>query len=121
MLIRFSHVQLLVTLWTVAHQAPLSVGFFGQEYWSMLHARMQEIFLTQVLNSHLLCPLHWQVGSLPLAPPGKLNVIYKDDLFLDSAFNERNTVSIQIQNSAKEFRSQLIFFCAVQYGNHMYL
>ena len=121
MLIRFSHVQLLVTLWTVAHQAPLSVGFFGQEYWSMLHARMQEIFLTQVLNSHLLCPLHWQVGSLPLAPPGKLNVIYKDDLFLDSAFNERNTVSIQIQNSAKEFRSQLILFCAVQYGNHMYL
>ena len=23
------------------------------------------------LNLHLLCLLHWQVGSLPLAPPGK--------------------------------------------------
>ena len=22
----------LVTLWTVAHQAPLSIGFYGQEY-----------------------------------------------------------------------------------------
>ena len=27
-----SHVQLFVTLWTVAHQALLSVGFFRQEY-----------------------------------------------------------------------------------------
>ena len=25
-------------------------------------------------NSHLLCLLHWQVGSLPLAPPGKLPI-----------------------------------------------
>ena len=33
---RFSHVQLLVTLWTVAHQAPMSMGFFKQEYWSGL-------------------------------------------------------------------------------------
>ena len=32
----FSHVQLLVTLWTVAHQAPLSMGFSRQEYWSGL-------------------------------------------------------------------------------------
>ena len=24
------------TLWTVAHQAPLSMGFFRQEYWSEL-------------------------------------------------------------------------------------
>ena len=28
----FSHVQLFGTLWTVAHQAPLSMGFFRQEY-----------------------------------------------------------------------------------------
>ena len=26
----------LVTLWTVAHQTPLSMGFPGQEYWSGL-------------------------------------------------------------------------------------
>ena len=33
---RFSHVQLFVTPLTVAHQAPLSVGFSRQEYWSGL-------------------------------------------------------------------------------------
>ena len=33
---RFSGVQLFVTLWTRAHQAPLSMGFSIQEYWSRL-------------------------------------------------------------------------------------
>ena len=28
------HVQLFVTQWTVSCQAPLSMGFFRQEYWS---------------------------------------------------------------------------------------
>ena len=32
----FSCVQLFVTLWPVAHQGPLSIGFFRQEYWSGL-------------------------------------------------------------------------------------
>ena len=31
-----SHVQLFVTPWTVAHHAPLSMGFSRQEYWSGL-------------------------------------------------------------------------------------
>ena len=31
-----SRVQLFVTPWTVAYQAPLSVGFSRQEYWSRL-------------------------------------------------------------------------------------
>ena len=33
---RFSCVPLFVTLWTVAFQAPLSMGFSRQEYWSGL-------------------------------------------------------------------------------------
>ena len=31
-----SCVQLFVTLWTVAHQTSLPMGFFRQEYWSGL-------------------------------------------------------------------------------------
>ena len=31
-----SCVRLFVTLWTVAYQAPLFMGFSGQEYWSGL-------------------------------------------------------------------------------------
>ena len=36
MLSRFSCVWFCATLWTVAHQAPLSTGFSSQEYWSGL-------------------------------------------------------------------------------------
>ena len=32
----FSHVQLFATPWTVAHQAPLSMGFSRKEYYSGL-------------------------------------------------------------------------------------
>ena len=35
------------------------------------HALLQGIFPTQGSNPRLLCLLHWQVGSLPLAPTGK--------------------------------------------------
>ena len=36
MLSCFSSVRLFATLWTVAGQAPLSMGFSRQEYWSGL-------------------------------------------------------------------------------------
>ena len=32
-LIHFSSVRLFATLWTVAHQAPLPLGFSRKEYW----------------------------------------------------------------------------------------
>ena len=36
MLSCFSHVQLFVTPWTIAHQAPLSMGFSKKECWNVL-------------------------------------------------------------------------------------
>ena len=71
MLSHFSHVQLFATLQTVAHQAPLSMRFSRQEYWSGLPCSLQGITLIQGSNPLLLCLLHWQAGSSPLAPPGK--------------------------------------------------
>ena len=35
------------------------------------HFLLQGVFLTQGSNPNLLCLLHLQVGSLPLAPPGR--------------------------------------------------
>ena len=46
----FSHVQLFVTLWTVAHQAPLSRGFPGKNTGVGCHFLLQGIFLTQGSN-----------------------------------------------------------------------
>ena len=54
------------SLWTVAHQAPLSVGISRKECWSGLSRPPQGIFPSQGLNPHLLSLLCWQMGSLPL-------------------------------------------------------
>ena len=49
-----SNVQLFVTPWTIAYQAPPSMGFTRWEYWSGLHFLLQGIFLTQGSNPGLL-------------------------------------------------------------------
>ena len=50
-------VQLFVTQWTVAHQAPLSMDFSRQEYWSGLPFPSPDLSY-QVSNPCLLCLLH---------------------------------------------------------------
>ena len=51
---RFSCIQLFVTPWTVAHQAPLSMVFSRQEYWSGSLSLLQRIFLAQESNWGIL-------------------------------------------------------------------
>ena len=43
----------------------------GKSTGAVCHFLLLGIFPTQRSNPHLLCLLHWQVNSLPLAPPGK--------------------------------------------------
>ena len=49
-----NHVWLFVTPWDAPCQAPLSMGFSRQDYWSGLHTLLQGIFPTQRSNSGLL-------------------------------------------------------------------
>ena len=51
-------VWFFATLWTVACQAPLSMGFPRQEYWVGCHFLLPGIFDTQELNPYLLRLLH---------------------------------------------------------------
>ena len=69
MLNYFTCVQLFVTLWIVAHQTPLSMGFSWQECQGGLPCFPPGDLPTQGSILHLLSLLHWQVGSLPVAPP----------------------------------------------------
>ena len=61
-----SSVQLLATPWTVAYQAPLSMGFSRQEYWSGLPFSSPEDLPDPGIEpkSPTL-----QAGSLPSDPP----------------------------------------------------
>ena len=66
---------ILAAPWTVAHQAPLSMVFSRQEYWSGLPFPPPEDLPDQGLNPGLQCLLHWQVGSLPQCHLGRLTEI----------------------------------------------
>ena len=66
-----SCVQLFTTPWAVAYQAPLSVGFSRQEYWTGLpFSYSRGSSWPKGLNPHLVRLLHCQADSLPLHHPG---------------------------------------------------
>ena len=60
-----------VTPWTVARQGPLFMGPPGKGTGVVCRALLQGVFLTQGPNLCHSGLLHWQVGSLPLVPPGR--------------------------------------------------
>ena len=63
-----SRVRLFATPWTVAYQAPLSLGFFRQEYWSGLPFPSPGDLPNPGIEpgSPVL-----QADALPSEPPGK--------------------------------------------------
>ena len=67
---QFLQSWLTVTLWTVPLQAPPSVGFPRQEYWSGLPCPSPGDLPHPGSNLHLLWLLHWQANSLPLSHQG---------------------------------------------------
>ena len=72
---RFSRVRLCATLWTAACQAPLSMRFSRQEYWSVLpHSPPGHLPNSGFEPASVTSHLHWQVGFLPLAPSGRLTL-----------------------------------------------
>ena len=65
-----SRVQLFATLWTIAHQAPLSMGFSRQEYWSGLPFPPSEDLPNPGIKPR---SSSLQADSLLSEPPGKHN------------------------------------------------
>ena len=76
MLSHLSCVWLFATPWTAACQARCPWDPPGKSTAVGSHFLLQGILLTQGLNPCLLCHLHWQAGSLPLAPPGKAHKLW---------------------------------------------
>ena len=67
---RFSCVQLFATLWIVACQAPLSIGFFRQEYWSGLPFPSSGDLPNPGIQPRSLKSPALATKFLPLVPPG---------------------------------------------------
>ena len=73
---RFSRVQLCVTLWTVACQAPLSMGFSREEYWSPPGDLPYPWIKLVSLSSPALAG-----GILPLVTPGNPTFLTANPVF----------------------------------------
>jgi len=65
-----SRVQLFATLWTVAHQAPLSMGFPKQEYWSGLPFPSPGDLPNLKIKLTSLESLALEDGFFTIEPPG---------------------------------------------------
>ena len=77
-----------VTLWAIAWQAPLSMGFSSNNNGVSCHALLLEIFPTQGSNLHHLCLLHY---GLVLIIPFYFPLFYKKkSMFLKT--NEHTVV-----------------------------
>ena len=125
----FSCVWLLATLWTVACQAPLSMKFSRQEYWSQLPSPSAGDLPNQGSNLSLLCLFHWQAGSFPLAPPAKPQILgvchsFSKPLhmanFTDFPFKFYQVVcptGIASLGSCN-FKPLLLFFCLLVFIQH---
>ena len=91
--------------WTVAHWAPLSMGFSRQGYWSGSHSLLQRIFLTQGLNLGLLhCRQMFNVWATREAQCGSvINSLYFAELcFLYTDF---------VENFYSEWAQTVVPYC----------
>ena len=61
---RAKSLRTIVTPWTVANEAPLSIGCTGKNAGVGCHVLLQGIFQTQGSNLRLLCLQHWQAGRI---------------------------------------------------------
>ena len=70
------HVQFFAALWTVACQAPLSMGLSRQEYRSGLpFPPPGDLPHPGIKSAPPVCPA-FEAGSLPLTPPEKPHILH---------------------------------------------
>ena len=72
----FSGVWLFATLWTIARQAPPSMGFSRQEYWGGLPFPLPGDFPDPGIEPTSLMSLTLAIRFFTLTPPGKPNITY---------------------------------------------
>ena len=103
-----SHVQLFATPWTVACQAPPSMGFSRQEYWSGLSFPSLGIFPTQGSNRGLL---HCRQTLYHLSHKGSLEHIILGQIFANNRFFMKVTKGILYWKIKAGVTEQAYIFC----------
>ena len=91
----FSHVQFFVTPWTVAHQAPISMGFSRQEYWSGLPFPTAGDLLDPVIEHESLASPAMAGRFFTTVPPGNpYPIIGRSSISWSESSDSSNTPTI---------------------------
>ena len=83
-----SHVQLFATPWTVAYQAPLSMGFSRQEYWSGLSSPSPGDLPNPGIEPKSPA---LQTDALPSEPPGNPSSALGQQISLSAALETQRS------------------------------
>ena len=105
-----SCVWLFATLWTGAHQVPLSMEFSSQEYGSGLPFTSPEDLHSP--NPCLLQLLDWQVDSFSIEPPGKPLSCWEPGIISDLLLSKVSFLILFLLSGENEF---CFFFSLKQY------
>ena len=102
-----SRVQLFTTPWTAAHQAPLSMGFPRQEYWSGCHCLLWTINTSEPLTTTVPAFLYFpRLNNIILVIHSMKNYIIN---FYNTKRNEKNRkhmVSKKLRTQSQRERTQ---------------
>ena len=79
------HVQLFATPRTIAHQAPLSMGFSRQDYWRGFPFHSPGDLPDPGIKPVSPTNLHWQADILSLSPWGSLHL--EADVFITPCYS----------------------------------
>ena len=88
MLSHFSCVWLFASPWTAARQAPLSMGFSRQVYWSGLPCPPEDLPNPRIKPASLVSPA-LQTDSLPLSHQGRWSIAFTKHQILCKAYMTR--------------------------------
>ena len=105
----FSCVRLFATLWTVTLQAPLSMAFSRQEYWSGLPCTLPGNLCDLGIEPVSPESPALQKDSLPSEPPGSLQIwtTMPTPQFTNTSFLEAREHNRRMQNSIWRWRSSI--------------
>ena len=108
-----SCVQLFATLWTGAHQVPLSMEFSSQEYGSGLPFTPEDL---PSPNPCLLQLLNWQVDSFSTEPPGKPLSCWEPGIISDLLLSKVSFLILFLYQEKMSFAFVFfVFFSLKQY------
>ena len=112
-----SRVRLFATRWTVAHQAPPSIGFSRQEYWSGLPFPspiniLGKLFLSGgSMEKMFLCPFQLLEADhilWPMALSVILHSVYTFEIWLKTLeLREKSDISLELIFKANPFMQRI--------------